>query len=130
MAETKNLPSKTSYSPLSRALRSDDVVLAVKLLSTVSPTQIMVAREERDDLVFQLEGMRRSYKYFKKNMVPDRIVHMATLKKLGEQLKAELAEIPEVPTMFELRMQDDAELQRVLCLLVISLVEFHDTKKI
>jgi len=62
--------------------------------------------------------------------VSDRVKHMATLKKMGSDLSAHLAEIPEVPNLLELRTNDEAELSRVLCLMIISLIEYHDTSKI
>lgn len=91
----------------------------------------MQSREQREDMVFELESLRKSYRYFKNTKgIEGRIKHLMTLKKLGEELKAKLADLPEIPTLFELRAQDEDELLRVLSLMVVNVIEFHDTSKI
>jgi hypothetical protein len=131
MEPIKKLPAKTALSNLSVALRTDNKTLAIRELSQISIYKILDGRDARSAMVFELEGLRNSYKFFKKTKhIEGRITHLATLRKLGNELKAKLDQIPEYPTLFELRNKDEQEAIRVLCLMIISLVQYHNTSEV
>lgn len=91
----------------------------------------MDAREMRTDMEFQLESLRNSYRYFKKTKgIKDRIKHMATLRKMGVELSKQLADVPVYPTLFELRKENEDEMDRILCLQILALVDYHTTTEI
>lgn len=87
----------------------------------------MDARDERNDLEFRLASLRRSYKFFKNTMVPDRISAMKKIKAEANQVKTALETIPEYPYLLQLRTQDEDELIRVLKLMIIGVVKFFHT---
>ncbi len=98
----------------------------------------MDARELRIDLEEQLVQMRKSWLFFKKNKgVKDRIKHMATLKKIGIELKSKLEEVPAIYTLFEYRNlpasetgeSREQELLDTLSLLIVGVVEYHHTSE-
>ncbi len=92
----------------------------------------MKTREAREDLTFRLDQLRRSYKWFsetkfeKAKEEKERKKHLVAIKKEGEEIKAQLEAIPDYPTLFELRKDEDEAL-RLVTLLVIKVVDYFTT---
>lgn len=91
----------------------------------------MDARDLRGELTFQLEQMRNSYRWFQATKgVDGRIKHMATLKKLGADLKSQLDSTPYLPAMFELRATGENDLIGTICLMIIRVCKYFNTTEV
>lgn len=93
--------------------------------------KILDAREHYDEMAFQLQQMRKSYNWFKSTKgVDGRIQHMKTLKKIGQELKMQLAEMPKLYTLYELRKEQEEPTVKTLKLMIIGVVEYFQTSQI
>lgn len=118
-------------SNLSIALRTDNKNVALRELCTFSVQKIIRDQETHEELTFRLESLRNSYRLFKNNkMIEGRMLHMASIKKLAQEVTAQLNETTYLPTLFELRNTNEDDVLTTITLMVIDLCEYFTTSQV
>lgn len=106
------------------------MTLAIREVSKLSLHRILQARDQYEDMRFQLQSLRNSYLFFKHNQVDGRVKHMATLKQMGKELAHELEKTEAILTLAELRQENEPGLLLVLERMVMNLTEFFHTNEL
>jgi hypothetical protein len=92
----------------------------------------MDVRELRVELEADLESLRNSYKVFRQpprlgHPLKDRRKHMQEIQEQAERVKRDLTVVPAMPLLCELKLTSEDEALRMLKVLIVDMVLFHET---